>query len=65
VEDLSEDLELQRIPPGYVDVDAPLHFLDVSSKESSSPQLDSGASLTGKLKALCPLLYYSLSFEEK
>jgi hypothetical protein len=36
VEDLSEELELQRSPPAYVDEYPSLHFLDVSTEESSS-----------------------------
>jgi hypothetical protein len=64
-EDLSEDFELQRSPPLYTEDDASLNFLQETSGASSSPQLEPDSSLTSKLKALCPLLFNSLSIEEK
>jgi hypothetical protein len=65
LDDLSEDLDLQRNPLAYVDVDASLNFLEESTEASSSSHQEPGDSLTYKLKALCLPLYNSLTFEEK
>jgi hypothetical protein len=65
MEDLSEDSELQRSPPAYTEVDASLDFLHESLGVSSSSLLEPDSSLSGKLQSLCPLLFKSLSCEEK
>jgi hypothetical protein len=65
LEDYSEDSDLQRNPPAYVDADASLNFLEESTEASSSSQQEPGASLTCKLKSLCLPLFNSLTFEEK
>jgi len=65
MEDLSEDFELQRSPPAYTEDDASLIFLKETSGVSTAPQHEPESSLTGNLQALCPLLFKSLSSEEK
>jgi hypothetical protein len=65
LEDLSEESELQRSPPAYCETDASLDFLNESLGGSAPPLLEPDTSLSGKLLLLCPLLFNSLTCEEK
>jgi hypothetical protein len=64
-EDISENTELQRDPPDYMDEADSLGCENLHTRDAPSQQQECRSTLTGKLQSLCPSLFSSLTHWEK